>query len=358
MGKARIVSGGTGGLYQIRIERDIARVQRRIDALTLARARLAAQIAEALSVRAAAADALLLATGAATAAWGVVAVAGPDDYQQALRAAGEAEAATQKAVGVLALADSRIGLLRLDDQAAEADIRRLQAIPEYITGPAWCADLTETLAPDTPVGLMIPGDERAPGVSPVIRPGYGGAAAYSVERDGVLQPIASSTPWQAAQHLLRMPYRQRWKPRVRTAVITSIDGDRCAVLLDDQRVGVDERGLQPSVRADDQAELLAEPGAQGDLVLRIGGEGRGAGIRPTGGRLAAGAQQGGPGGQGAVLAPAGEVRPRGLHPARALAQLHGRVGGRGVARRCGAGHGGRHDGGRRQGRRAAGGQQS
>lgn len=235
MGKARIVSGGTGGLYQIRIERDIARVQRRIDALTLARARLAAQIAEALSVRAAAADALLLATGAATAAWGVVAVAGPDDYQQALRAAGEAEAATQKAVGVLALADSRIGLLRLDDQAAEADIRRLQAIPEYITGPAWCADLTETLAPDTPVGLMIPGDERAPGVSPVIRPGYGGAAAYSVERDGVLQPIASSTPWQAAQHLLRMPYRQRWKPRVRTAVITSIDGDRCAVLLDDQR---------------------------------------------------------------------------------------------------------------------------
>ena len=235
MGKARVVSGGTDGLYTVRIERDLARVRRRIEALTLERARLSEQIAQQLQVRAAAADALLLATGAATDAWSALPTGDADGYQAAMQAAAEAQMEAQQAEAVLAIADSDLGLLRLRDQAAESDIQRLQAIPEYVQIPAWCADLTETLAPDTPVGLMIPGDERAPGVSPVIRPGYGGAAAYSAERDGQLQPVAASTPAQTALNLVRLPFRQRWKPRVRTAVITAISGDTCSLLLDDQR---------------------------------------------------------------------------------------------------------------------------
>lgn len=235
MGKARIVGGGTDGLYTVRIERDLARVRRRIEALTLERSRLSAQIAQQVQLRAAAADALLLATGAATDAWSALPAGDVDGYQAAMRAAAEAQMKAQTAEAVLAIADSDLGLLRLRDQAAEADIQRLQAIPEYVQIPAWCADLTETLAPDSVVGLMLPGDERAPGVSPVIRPGYGGAAAYSAERDGQLQPVVASTPAQTALHLARLPFRQRWKPRVRTAVITAISGDTCSLLLDDQR---------------------------------------------------------------------------------------------------------------------------
>ena len=234
MGRARITGGGTDGLYTIRIERDLARAKRTIDALTIEQGRIAAKITAALEVRAGAADALLLAAGAATAAWGDAAAAGPDDYQQALRRASEAELAAQKAAGVLQIADLDVSRLRLRDQQIRADILRLQAVPEFIDTAAWCADLTEDLPPDALVGLLIPGDERYT-EPPIIRPAFTDRAAYVAARDGILAPVVPGAPASYARNTVLLPGRQRWLPRHRIGTIVAVSGDSCVVTLADQR---------------------------------------------------------------------------------------------------------------------------
>ena len=234
MGKARITGGGTDGLYTIRIERDLARAKRTIDALTIEQGRLAAKITAALEVRAGAADALLLAAGAATAAWGDAAAAGPDDYQQALRRANEAELAAQQAAGVLQIADLDVSRLRLRDQQIRADILRLQAVPEFVDASAWCADLTEDLPPDTLVGLLIPGDERYT-EPPIVRPAFADRAAYVAARDGILAPVVPGAPASYARNTVLLPGRQRWLPRHRIGTIVAVSGDSCVVTLADQR---------------------------------------------------------------------------------------------------------------------------
>lgn len=234
MGRARITGGGTDGLYTIRIERDLARAKRTIDALTIEQGRIATKITAALEVRAGAADALLLAAGAATAAWGDAAAAGPDDYQQALRRASEAELAAQKAAGVLQIADLDVSRLRLRDQQIRADIIRLQAVPEFIDTAAWCADLTEDLPPDALVGLLIPGDERHT-EPPIIRPAFTDRAAYVAARDGILAPVVPGAPASYARNTVLLPGRQRWLPRHRIGTIVAVSGDSCVVTLADQR---------------------------------------------------------------------------------------------------------------------------
>lgn len=234
MGRARITGGGTDGLYTIRIERDLARAKRTIDALTIEQGRIAAKITAALEVRAGAADALLLAAGAATAAWGDAAAAGPDDYQQALRRANEAELAAQQAAGVLQIADLDVSRLRLRDQQIRADILRLQAVPEFVDASAWCADLTEDLPPDTLVGLLIPGDERYT-EPPIVRPAFADRAAYVAARDGILAPVVPGAPASYARNTVLLPGRQRWLPRHRIGTIVAVSGDSCVVTLDDQR---------------------------------------------------------------------------------------------------------------------------
>lgn len=234
MGRARITGGGTDGLYTIRIERDLARAKRTIDALTIEQGRIAAKITAALEVRAGAADALLLAAGAATAAWGDAAAAGPDDYQQALRRASEAELAAQKAAGVLQIADLDVSRLRLRDQQIRADIIRLQAVPEYVDTAAWCADLTEDLPPDALVGLLIPGDERYT-EPPIVRPAFADRAAYVAARDGILAPVVPGAPASYARNTVLLPGRQRWLPRHRIGTIVAVSGDSCVVTLADQR---------------------------------------------------------------------------------------------------------------------------
>ena len=234
MGRARITGGGTDGLYTIRIERDLARAKRTIDALTIEQGRIAEKITAALEVRAGAADALLLAAGAATAAWGDAAAAGPDDYQQALRRANEAELAAQKAAGVLQIADLDVSRLRLRDQQIRADIIRLQAVPEYVDTAAWCADLTEDLPPDALVGLLIPGDERYT-EPPIVRPAFADRAAYVAARDGILAPVVPGAPASYARNTVLLPGRQRWLPRHRIGTIVAVSGDSCVVTLADQR---------------------------------------------------------------------------------------------------------------------------
>jgi hypothetical protein len=102
---------------------------------------------------------------------------------------------------------------------------------------AWCADMTDTLSPNTPVATVeIPG-ERQLGVR--IRPQFAAGNQYMSARDGLLQPAFASSPeatyWNWALH----PGAEKWRPRYRLGRITSLDAaaENCTVVLDPQKTG-------------------------------------------------------------------------------------------------------------------------
>ena len=106
---------------------------------------------------------------------------------------------------------------------------------------AWCADLTETLSPQTPVATVeIPG-ERQLGVR--IRPQFGTGNQYTAARDGLMQPSFASSPeatfWNWALH----PGTEKWRPRYRLGRVQVIDSAKqtCTVLLDTQKTGESTR---------------------------------------------------------------------------------------------------------------------
>ena len=106
---------------------------------------------------------------------------------------------------------------------------------------AWCADLTDTLSPQTPVATVeIPG-ERQLGVR--IRPQFGAGNQYTAARDGLLQPSFASSPeatfWNWALH----PGAEKWRPRYRLGRVQVIDSakETCIVLLDAQKTGASTR---------------------------------------------------------------------------------------------------------------------
>lgn len=96
------------------------------------------------------------------------------------------------------------------------------------TVQAWCADLTENLSGD--VGTIEIPNERIHDV--LIRPGYGGGAAYSASRDGQLQETISGTPSSVYYNFALFPGWQKWKPTYRVGTITNISGDNCDLTLD------------------------------------------------------------------------------------------------------------------------------
>lgn len=102
---------------------------------------------------------------------------------------------------------------------------------------AWCADMTDTLSPNTPVATVeIPG-ERQLGLR--IRPQFGQGNGYTAARDGRLQSAFSSSPeatfWNWALH----PGAEKWRPRYRLGRILAIDPAKatCTVALDPQSTG-------------------------------------------------------------------------------------------------------------------------
>lgn len=164
MGKARILSGGIGGLYEIRIEHEKKRLQaetaRLIDAIAQISARLPG------------------------------------------------------------LTGSALSLAKVRKTALEA---RLSYIERYktrtVSRSAWCADVTQDQNGD--IGTIeIPG-EPAGGIN--VRPGYGGGAAYNDDRDGILQMPIASTPSGAFYNLALLPGWQKWKPTHRYGTITGIE---------------------------------------------------------------------------------------------------------------------------------------
>ncbi|RLB92208.1 MAG: hypothetical protein DRH26_06785, partial [Deltaproteobacteria bacterium] len=102
-------------------------------------------------------------------------------------------------------------------------------MPEDPTVSAWCADLSESLT-GTVATIEVPGERG----TIQVRGGYDGAAVYSSERDGQLQPSVAGTPESVFYNLSMLAGWQKFKPTFRHGTITSIDTetDLCDITLE------------------------------------------------------------------------------------------------------------------------------
>ncbi len=179
MGKGTIISGGTGGQYQVSVIYNTERAQ----------AEKEANIAEITNLEAQIADETM--------------AENPDEQ--------------------------RLNVLRLQKLSLERRNEALDAIPETLDISAWCADLTENLAGD--VGLIeVPGES----VAFNIQPGYEDNAAYDVTRDGQLFPTRAMSPAAAFYSLAMLPGWQKWRPTYRYATISNLNKveNTCSITLE------------------------------------------------------------------------------------------------------------------------------
>lgn len=180
MGKGTIISGGTDGQYQIRLNYGRVGFSSKVTSLEKQRDQIDQKIVDAVD-------------------------AGDD----------------QKEV-------DRLTLVRL---AVQKQIDELQSqMPDDPELSAWCADYTEDLSGE--IGTIeVPGEIG----TVLIQPGYNGNAVYDATRDGQLLPTMMNSPWQAFFNFAVMSGWQKWMPTARFGVIDSIDrpNDLADITLDD-----------------------------------------------------------------------------------------------------------------------------
>jgi|GEM_PF-6941952 len=103
-----------------------------------------------------------------------------------------------------------------------ANTKRSAWLSQQIANPAevdaWCADYTEDLTGD--VGTIEIG--RNP-TTPIIQPEIINGAAYDSDRDGILQPLASSSPAAVFYNAAMQPGTAKWLPRYRTGTAGNIN---------------------------------------------------------------------------------------------------------------------------------------
>ena len=107
---------------------------------------------------------------------------------------------------------------QLQIAARDLKMAQLRGLPSQSWIGVWCADYSEELSGT--VGLAevngVPGQH-------IIQPGYGGNAAYNVERDGIIQNSKGAVPEGLYWNLSLLPGWQKWKPTYRIATVTSLD---------------------------------------------------------------------------------------------------------------------------------------
>lgn len=220
MGKGEIISGGTDGLYSLKILMNRLRADNTISFLNTQITHLNDVIIPQLETEQA--DALTVLNAALTAFGTAITnynagTATRDELIAATRTKTEAESAYQMAT--FALKENQ---LKKDTYTKQVEYLESQT-GEDPTVDAWCTDLTEDLSGI--VGTIeIPGEWTNP---IVIRPGYAGRSAYDSRRDGQLMPIMSMSPAQALYNSMMLPGWQKWMPtyRVGTIIERYIAGD-------------------------------------------------------------------------------------------------------------------------------------
>lgn len=225
MGKARIVGGGSDGLYQAIIEYDTERLDARVAEIDQ---RLSAMVQELLDLELDAItardklDALIYQRDVLISEFnaGNATIEEVNDAQSKIH---PAILPYQKAKN--ALDDAKFRKLSLTKERQLLTDNKPN--PQQID--MWCADLTESLSIDQVVPTI---EVNGEGGAIIIGPQFS-ARNWNGQQDGALQPVYSSGPMAVWFNWALLPAWQKWKPTYRVGVITAINLDRCNVALDE-----------------------------------------------------------------------------------------------------------------------------
>lgn len=213
MGKGEILSGGTDGLYSLKLLMNRERADNTInwlnDQVTHLNDVIIPQLETELSDAETALNAALAALETAITAYNAGEIT-RDELVAATKVKSEAENVYQ-----LALFSLKENQLKKDTYTKQVEYYGIQAGEDPIVD-AWCADLTENLSGI--VGTMeIPNERQRP---VMIRPGHAGRSIFDSRRDGQLIPVMSMTPAQALYNYMMFPGWQKWMPTYRIGTIT------------------------------------------------------------------------------------------------------------------------------------------
>ena len=219
MGKGRIVSGGTDGLYTVELLHNRERIDAEIAFLTAKLAELQDEL-----------DALETEREGLVAERNAIAT----DIDTAVANAEEGEIPDVEALLVelaqvsakIQQQDVRIAMIRGRMLEARKRKEMLEAIPADPQQQAWCADFTEDLTGE--VGTVeLPGEavvgQFATWRRVIIRPGFEGRADYLPARDGQLFHREGQVGYQAYFNAAILPGWQKWKPLHRIGLVSTID---------------------------------------------------------------------------------------------------------------------------------------
>ena len=229
MGKGRIVSGGTDGLYNVELLHNRERITAELQYLSEQIAQLDAEL-EALDTER---DGLVAERNAIA-----------SEIDAAVAAAEEGEIPDVEAL-LVELAQASADVQSIDARIAITNGRRLQArkreqmlqaVPADPVQQAWCADFSENLTGELGT-VEVPAEgvvgEFATWRRVIVRPGFAGRATYSAARDGQMVHREGQVGYQAYFNAAILPGVQRWRPQYRIGVITDIDSatDTCSLTI-------------------------------------------------------------------------------------------------------------------------------
>lgn len=237
MGKAKIISGGDKGLYNIELVEHTARITSDLAKIDARLSLLATAISDALAAKAIAQADYNAKRSALDTVIGqyIVGQAKKSDVDAA-------QSAYLAAMKTLQAKSSSHSLLQQEQESKTKQKALLEAIPlAHTVDGVWCADLTEDLAAGVEVGTIEPNGE--PDGDIII---YPGGTADPLHQQ--LQPVMSSTPAGWFLNMARFPGWQRWKPTFRIGTITALYSaeDYCDVTLDSALSSVQNLNITPS----------------------------------------------------------------------------------------------------------------
>ena len=220
MGKGKIISGGTDGLYSVQLVLNRAGIAKMIAKLNENIAQYATQI-EALTARIDTLTTEITALQSQIDIWKLDVAT----YQQQISAALKTQ--TDK-IDLKTSLQKQKSIMDLKIKAAQARIAYLNAnMPVDPTIPAWCADLTENLTGEVAT-IEVPGERGTVLICP------GAESEFFPDLDGQLNPAINQTPEQCFWNLAMLPGWQKWMPTYRFGTITALDtvNDTCSVTVD------------------------------------------------------------------------------------------------------------------------------